>query len=333
MIGLVRLLRWLGFQPGRVLQLEEVRALALDAMRAAALPGLAVRYLPVFVRIGVSAKDFSFLQPFRANLAALVSQDVAALAAEPGWGRTTDAFEMQLVVEPSLRLGDAPAITTAFEAGTRHARFVPPPIEAPSGGARPDSATALELVITASRPDGTALQERRLVLLGEPARAADVLPAAASNGLVDFAQFLPARAEQPPTPVDLREVHPAPEYSEAATARLPAAASVQWATLRHGASGPEITWCPGGVVVIGRQRPHCHVAPDVPVPTLSRSHLAIERQPSGEMAIMDLGSSNGTRVSGERMGQKQVLTLPATISIGSESLVMILVHAADIAGS
>lgn len=328
-IALSRFLRWLGFQPGRVLQVEEVRALALDAMRASALPGLAVRYLPVSVRIGVSAKDFSFLQPFRSNLAALLAQDAAALAAEPGWARTADAFEIELVAEPSLRLGDAPTLTTAFEAGTRHARFVPPPIETPLHGGRPGSAVALELVITANRSDGTALQERRLVLLGEPARTADVLPAGVPGKFVGFAQFLSACSEHPPAPGELRQVHSAPEFSETGAPRLSAAASAPWATLRHGAAGSEITWCPGGLVVIGRERPHCHVAPDVPAPTLSRSHLAIERQSSGELTIMDLGSSNGTRIGGETIGVKPALTLPATIGIGSEGLVMILVRAME----
>jgi hypothetical protein len=65
----------------------------------------------------------------------------------------------------------------------------------------------------------------------------------------------------------------------------------------------------GAHVTLGRDAVNDLVIDDA---TLSRSHMRFERGADGRWAVRDLGSSNGTRVDGARLG-----TAPAPLQSGS----------------
>src|SRR3712207_1350586 len=53
---------------------------------------------------------------------------------------------------------------------------------------------------------------------------------------------------------------------------------------------------------------------------LSREHARIERTPTGELMIHDLGSTNGTYVNGERIAAPTPIGPGDTISVGRSTL-------------
>jgi pSer/pThr/pTyr-binding forkhead associated (FHA) protein len=65
-----------------------------------------------------------------------------------------------------------------------------------------------------------------------------------------------------------------------------------------------------GKVVVGRAPPAAVMLED---DSLSRKHAEVERNPRGAVFLRDLGSSNGTLVNGERIGQEPVELTPGDI--------------------
>jgi hypothetical protein len=74
-------------------------------------------------------------------------------------------------------------------------------------------------------------------------------------------------------------------------------------------------------LVIGRQSPPPgRLADD---PELSRHHAEISRAPSGDYAIEDLSSTNGTYVNGVRLAVPAILRRGDTIEVGTTTLIVI----------
>ncbi|MDP9344088.1 MAG: FHA domain-containing protein, partial [Actinomycetota bacterium] len=55
-------------------------------------------------------------------------------------------------------------------------------------------------------------------------------------------------------------------------------------------------------------------------PQLSRHHARIQRTADGRLALVDLGSTNGTFVNGERISTPVLLTQGDTIQVGKSTL-------------
>ncbi len=73
----------------------------------------------------------------------------------------------------------------------------------------------------------------------------------------------------------------------------------------------------GGTLSIGRL-PECDLA--VADPNVSRHHAEVRRAADGNWVVVDVGSTNGTRVNGQRIGGSHQLQSGDEITVGSTNL-------------
>lgn len=67
----------------------------------------------------------------------------------------------------------------------------------------------------------------------------------------------------------------------------------------------------------------------IPVEGVSRRHAVIKRNPDGSYALMDMGSSNGTWVNGQRLTRPSTLDTGAVIEIGSVKMIFRVTQSTD----
>ena len=91
-----------------------------------------------------------------------------------------------------------------------------------------------------------------------------------------------------------------------------------------GAGNRPIPLVPGSVISLGRAPDNTAVFDDILV---SRHHATIECSPGGEVAIRDLGSSNGTFVNDERVSDRKVLRGNDLIRVGGRMLTFVTAEA------
>jgi S1-C subfamily serine protease len=77
-----------------------------------------------------------------------------------------------------------------------------------------------------------------------------------------------------------------------------------WLTIRSGNDAGKRVWIDGSRLVIGRDEGCDLVLHDVKV---SRNHAHLQKEPSGQLVLHDLGSTNGTYVDGRRISGPTVL--------------------------
>ena len=323
---LSRLLRRLGrrLPDRRPLQIDEVVAATVDGVRTQALAGIRARYLPSGVRIAVSGEDRRYLAAFEAELAREIRRSLGELIDVPGsdrWVAVTEAAGVELVKDPVLEPGAPPRIGLRYPDGVRQASWSAGAAArerlGPAGG--PDR--PLSIVLTTSSGDGTALQEALTVWLGLELPRALVEPSAAPGETLRVRHGAVVDATGAPVVVDGRPLAALPPPAPRRTACLPITWDGPWARL-HGAAGPLI-WCPGGVLLLGRDPAAAHLVPTGAPPSVSAAHLALWRH-SGALMVADLASTNGTRAGDRPLvpSQPAPASLPATLVLGQGSMVV-----------
>jgi hypothetical protein len=154
-----------------------------------------------------------------------------------------------------------------------------------------------------------------------PAPAAPVYTDDQSFAIVEAPQVVDpfAAAAAPPAPV--APVAPPPVYADPAPA-APAAAVIPPIPDRLGSSVGRLQLPSGERITVGHRLvtlgrlPECAVS--LNDPNVSRRHAEI--RPGSELTIVDLGSTNGTKVNGLRIDGERVLVDGDIISLGSSHL-------------
>lgn len=280
----------------RPLQLCEVVAAAEEHLAASALPGLEVSYLPTRLVVGVSADDLRILEPFAERLAADLQAAQRRLAKDGELQLLGDRLEVELRPDEELAIAAPPRFRSSFPVGSRRASWRP---AGPSSDAFFPHETwkRFELVFTAGSRSGTARQQTVEVALAVATPGAGVLEAPPARGLPPVS--LPAEA------LEALGVGAAAVSSPVLTRREPRGERLEAA---------------GGVVVVGRAPALAHLVPTAAPRNLSGRHLALVRPAAGGLSVVDLGSTNGTHLHGNRLEPfvPAPLELPARLEIGTE---------------
>ena len=293
----------------RPLQIRELVLAAVEHLEAAALGGLAKRYPPTRLVATVAREDYRSLAPFREAIAGELALAYAALGAREGFELLAPELEIELVDRGAEAAGQPPRFLSEFPQGDAAAHWVP----AGAGKGQPEPAgdgvsgpPALELLLTVSAGGGTARQSKILVVLtpelSPPFRAL----AERAVALGAITAFAPGG----PLDEDLRT-------------------ALMGEVRRIALAGNEsLYWAPAGALSLGRRVGLAHlIPPDAPA-NLSGRHFAFVREASRPLAIVDLGSTNGTFLEGRKLkaGKLEPLPLPARLEIGREGALSIEVR-------
>lgn len=311
---------------GRVLQIEEVRAAVAEQLEVGALRGLHRRYLPSRIVVEVSAVDHRYLEPFLDRLTGAIRDEAQQRLAGGGWDAAAGPPAVRLDMNRHLRPGAVPRVRLEYPTPVASASWRPSGRRGPTawGDRSREGATRglFGLVITAAVDDGTAIQEAVRLHLAPSLPRAVLDPGAPPGSEVawdgDARRFVESPGDEPVRPESGRlEVHPPPVVADSAAASLPAGWDRPWVELKRPGSD-RLLWCPGGALIIGRADETAHLAPEHAGPSLSRCHLALTFSEAGGLGVVDLGSTNGTFVDGERLepSAPRALALPATLTIG-----------------
>ncbi len=308
----------------RPLQIDEVVAAVVETVRVEALTGLSSRYLPSAVEVTLGGEDHRYLAPFRNELTEEIQRGMGTLQARNDgerWVPTVETVEIRLNERPGLDPGSPPAVALRYPEGVRRASWTPDPSLEREGPNR--DADGLSIVLTASDGEGTALQETVDVWLARalPAALVGAEPADGELWVRDGRVTVGGRGTWSP---EGRVVgaEPPPEVPRG-TERLPMTWDGPWVAFQR-PDRRTLTWCPGGVVVIGREPRLAHLVPAGPAPAVSGAHLAVWRTGEG-VAVVDLASTNGTWVDGHRLrpGTVERFPLPVTLALGSQGAVLV----------
>ncbi len=302
----------------RPLQIDEVTAAVVDAVRRKALPGIRALYLPSALKVLVSPEDFRYVCPFINDLEANVQQELRSLASEDGgepWRGTVEDITMRMSVDHQLRTGAPPTVVLQYSGGMQRASWSPRRTADPV----PDRADVLLTVVT-TLAEGyeTALQETANVWLGRE------LPAYLLNKSISPGVTLRIRGgtvvdeQGDPWLVDGRQlsVEPPPDPCRVPSC-LPPVWDAPWAWL-EGSFGRPLLWCPGGVVILGREHQFAHLIPTGLASAVSAAHVALWSDIGG-LVVCDLESTNGT-IAGRMSlapGRPTHVDLPAVLQVGS----------------
>lgn len=295
----------------RPLQIRELVLAAVEHLEAAALAGLAKRYPPSRLVATVAREDYRSLAPFREAIAGELALAYAALGAREGFELLAPELEIELMDGGAEGTGHPPRFLSEFPQGDAAAHWVPARV----GNGQPGPAgegvsgpPALELLLTVCAGGGTARQSKILVVLTPelppPFRA--FAERAVAVGAV--------AAVAPGGPLD--------ENLETALA-----GEVRRIAL---AGSQSLYWAPAGALSLGRRSGFAHLIPADAPANLSGRHLAFVREASGRLAIVDLGSTNGTFLDGQKIeaGKPEPLPLMACLEIGREGALSIEVRPA-----
>lgn len=290
----------------RPLQIRELVLAAVEHLEAAALAGLAKRYPPTRLVARVAREDYRSLAPFRDAIARELALAYAALGAREGFELLAPELEIELTDGGAEGAGQPPRFLSEFPQGDAATHWVPARV----GNGQPGPAgegvfgpPALELFLTVSAGGGTARQSKILVVLTP-----------------ELPPPLRAFAERAVALGAIAAVAPGGPLEEKLRTAL--AGEVRRIAL---AGNESLYWAPAGALSIGRRVGLAHlIPPDAPA-NLSGRHFAFGREASGRLAIIDLGSTNGTFLDGRKLeaGKPEALPLPARLEIGREGALSI----------
>ena len=320
------------FGAGRVLQVEEVRVGVSEHLDTQALRGLRNRYLPSKITVCVSEEDSRCLRPFESTISETVQEEARRRVAGGEWRATAERIDLSLVVDPRIGTGKPPRLSSAYPAGVLRAGWKP------GGGGRlearaahgPDaSATVLRLTVTTAADHGTALQEPVLVALdptlavaavgADSVQAGYLALAEDGSGLVDST----GTAWSPPAQLAFEIRQPLAAESGGAPAGTEDwnRTSVEFRL----AGGGRLIWCPGGVLVVGRDEEWAHLVPEHAPSLLSRRQFRLSRTSARTLAVEDLGSTNGTWLDDRRLPrfEARAAALPAAIRVGEHGRLLV----------
>lgn len=287
------------------LQIDEICEAGAEFLAARKIKGLRHFFLPSGLKVHVSLNDFRSLRPFERDLSKALEDVMRELEQDSSVHALTPRLRIELCVDPTRREGCAPHFTAGFPKHGPVGKWSQTSTAEASGPVT--TAAVFDLVITTGSHDHTGVEEGHRVALG----AFPDKPDAGDRIAVENPFILPVDG-----------------------IACPGAGQRHILSARRVLQGPgdaEVLWGQDGALLIGRDPTRSHLVPAHSSAFLSRCQFAIVLDDTGSVRVVDLASSNGTRVNGAVCLPYEAvpLKLPTLLEIGDSGMMRIDLRAAS----
>lgn len=285
------------------LQIDEVCEAGAEFLAARKIKGLRQFFLPSGLKVHVSRNDFRSLRPFERDLSKALEDVMRGLEQDSSVHALTPRLSIELCADPTRREGCAPHFTAGFPKHGPVGTWSQTSTAEASGPVT--TATVFDMVITTRNDDHTGVEEGHRVALG----SLPYNPDASDRIAVDNPFILPVDGI----------VCPGAWQRHILAARR----------ILHGPDDAEVLWGQDGALLIGRDPTRSHLVPAHSSAFLSRCQFAIVLDDTGSVRVVDLASSNGTRINGSVCLPYEAvpLKLPTLLEIGDSGMMRIDIRA------